>query len=250
MPQSRVSEPRLAVSRLEWAALLFAMTFPSLMSWLEFWVLPHQDPHTGVNLPLVFAGGKLLQFAFPLLYLVLVAPRELRPARPSAAGLGYALAFALVVAVGVGALYFPWLKHLHPFTTIGGRINHILERFHLASPAGFIAFGLFIAVLHALLEEYYWRWFVFGRLRRHVPLALALVVSSLAFMSHHVLVLGYYFPDHFWSAALPFSLCVAGGGFVWAWLYHRTGNLYACWLSHLLVDAAIMFVGYDLAWRG
>ena len=72
--------------------------------------------------------------------------------------------------------------------------------------------ALFISVFHSLLEEYYWRWFVFGRLERSLPLAAAIGISSLAFMAHHVFVLAYYFPGRFWSAAVPFSLCVAAGG--------------------------------------
>ena len=36
------------------------------------------------------------------------------------------------------------------------------------------------------------------------------------------------------------------GGAVWAWVYHRTRSLAATWLSHALVDAAILMVGYDL----
>jgi uncharacterized protein len=36
------------------------------------------------------------------------------------------------------------------------------------------------------------------------------------------------------------------GGAFWAWLYHRSGNLIAPWLSHALIDAAIFTVGYDL----
>jgi hypothetical protein len=29
-------------------------------------------------------------------------------------------------------------------------------------------------------------------------------------------------------------------------LYRRSGSLYGPWLSHLLVDAAIFWIGYDL----
>jgi membrane protease YdiL (CAAX protease family) len=45
---------------------------------------------------------------------------------------------------------------------------------------------------------------------------------------------------------LPFSLAVGAGGAVWSWLYHRTGSIYSPWISHLIIDAAIMAVGYDL----
>ena len=36
------------------------------------------------------------------------------------------------------------------------------------------------------------------------------------------------------------------GGAAWAWLYHRYGNLYAAWISHLIVDVALILIGYDL----
>jgi len=103
-----------------------------------------------------------------------------------------------------------------------------------------------IAVLlaHSLLEEYYWRWFVFGRLarllkKRWVPYVLA----SLGFAGHHYIVLGAFLP--IWSAALLGS-CVGLMGVVWCWLYRRQGSLAGCWISHLMADAAIVYVGYDL----
>src|SRR5262249_1527345 len=110
-------------------------------------------------------------------------------------------------------------------------------------------FAVFVTVPHSLLEEYYWRWFVFGQLRRRLTLASAIVISSLGFMAHHVIILYVFFPDHFLTAAVPFSLCVAAGGAVWAWLYERSGSIYAPWLSHLVVDAGLFVVGYDLFFR-
>ena len=63
------------------------------------------------------------------------------------------------------------------------------------------------------MEEYYWRWFAFGRLRRICPLWLAVAVSSGAFMLHHVVVLSAYVqPQYFWGVAFFFSLMVAAAG--------------------------------------
>jgi membrane protease YdiL (CAAX protease family) len=42
------------------------------------------------------------------------------------------------------------------------------------------------------------------------------------------------------------SSAVAVGGAFWAWLYERTGSIYSAWLSHLLIDAGIFWVGYEL----
>jgi membrane protease YdiL (CAAX protease family) len=42
------------------------------------------------------------------------------------------------------------------------------------------------------------------------------------------------------------SAAVAVGGAMWAWLYQRSGSIYAPWLSHLLIDAAIFTIAFDM----
>jgi membrane protease YdiL (CAAX protease family) len=120
----------------------------------------------------------------------------------------------------------------------------------LGSPLVYGLFALFLAVPHSFLEEYYWRWFVFGQLRRVTPTLAAMVISSLGFMAHHVIVI-HQFLQQGWPITLFFSLCVALGGFLWAWLYVRSRSLYGPWVSHLLVDFGIMYIGYNLVkWNG
>jgi membrane protease YdiL (CAAX protease family) len=125
-----------------------------------------------------------------------------------------------------------------------------LREFGLFTPTAFLLFGLFLALVHSLLEEYYWRWFVFGGLNQKRGRWTGIILSSVAFMAHHVVILGVFFANRFWSAAVPMAACVGLGGVVWAWLYDRSGSLYACWLSHALVDAAILAVGFDLLFCG
>ena len=161
--------------------------------------------------------------------------------------MGLAIGFGLIIMAGTFGLYFLVLKQSGLFDGTAEKLAAWLAKFHANTPEFFLVMALFISVLHSLLEEYYWRWFVLGRLRRYLPLGVALVIGSLAFMAHHVFVLAYYFPGRFWLAAVPFSLCVAAGGLVWGWLYARYQNLYATWLSHIMADAAFMIVGYDMA---
>ena len=96
-----------------------------------------------------------------------------------------------------------------------------------------------------MFEEYYFRWFLFGRMRAFLPLPAALVLSGLVFMAHHVILLNYYLPGQFWIIGI-FSLCIATGGMTWSWLYARTGSLYAPWLSHAVIDVVILAIGWDL----
>jgi membrane protease YdiL (CAAX protease family) len=153
--------------------------------------------------------------------------------------------FGAMVAGGMVAAYHFWLKPADFFSAATEPILAKVTGMGLLTPAAFIALGVFYSLAHSLLEEYYWRWFVFARLAEVAKLPTAIVVSSLGFAAHHVLVIGFYFG---WMAAATwlFSAGVAIGGAVWAWTYHRSGSLIGPWLSHLLVDAAIFAIGYDL----
>ncbi len=233
-------------SKMDLAALVVAMTFPSLMSWIEFWVLPGTGEGQNPWLLGVFGTGKVVQFSLPALVVFWWEGERFQFAWPNRRGIGIGILFALLFAGGAFPLYFGWLKHTDLFADTPRKLADWLYENNANTPAAFFALAFFILGPHSLLEEYYWRWFVFGRLQRHLPWGWAVVLASLAFMSHHVFVLGYYFPGRFWLVAVPFSLCVACAGGVWAWLYHRSGNLYAPWLSHLLADSAIMVVGYDM----
>jgi membrane protease YdiL (CAAX protease family) len=233
-------------STARWTLIVVALVFPTIVAWLYFVELQTGGGAANPALQMVYSGGKGLQFALPLLAVVVLERRWPRLKSPTSAGLAIGVGFALLVTVAILALYFGFLKGSEVLARTPAMLKAKLEEFGLATPLGFIGLAVFLSVIHSLAEEYYWRWFVFGQLQRLLPLGPALVISSLGFMGHHVVVLAVYFPGHFWTAALPFSLCIAIGGGFWAWLYHRTGTLYAPWLSHLLVDAAIMTIGYAL----
>jgi membrane protease YdiL (CAAX protease family) len=231
------------------AALMFAMVFPTVMAWWYFVSLTSGGPVTSGGNPLMIAAyalGKVVQFGFPLAYVWSFDRQRLGLAAPSLRGLASGLAFGAVVATGMFALYLgllsdsPWLADTH------GRIEAKINEFGVGTPARFFVFAAFLSIAHSLMEEYYWRWFVFGRLRQYLPLGLSLLLSSLAFMGHHVVVLAVFLRGHFWELAVPLSLAVAVGGAVFAWLYERTGSLYSPWAGHILIDAAIMTMGYDM----
>jgi uncharacterized protein len=237
----------------EWSALAFAMIFPTIMAWLYFIFLgrpvspePVTDPSANVLVQAAYAMGKILQFSFPMIYLAIWEPMSLRPSRPRFQGLRLGIALGLLVAIGGLALYFLGLKNWLTDVGAASMIRHKIQEFNVNTPLRYAGLASFLAVVHSLLEEYYWRWFVFGRLRRFIPLWFAVAVSSLAFMAHHVIILGRFLPNQFWTAAVPLSLCIAIGGAFWAWLYNRSGSLYSTWISHLLVDAAVLTIGYDL----
>jgi membrane protease YdiL (CAAX protease family) len=243
-------------SSLLWSALIFAMAFPTIMAWLYFVALAPDpaSPAASGNLAVVVAygAGKVIQFAFPLVFVLVYEPQLLRPTRPRWRGVLWGLGFGLAVCGAMFLLYdFHFRKELVKINA-PAKIEAKLRHFGLNTPAGFLTMAVFLSLVHSLLEEYYWRWFVFGRLQRCLAVSAAIVVSGLAFMAHHVVVLAEFAPgsDQFFTKVVPFSIGIAAGGMVWAWLYYRTASIYAPWLSHLLIDAGLMVVGYDLVFGG
>jgi hypothetical protein len=225
------------------AAVVFATVFPTLAAWLYFVAFAGQGP----AMRLVFAGSKVFQACFPVLWLGAVRRQRLRPGPASSRGLVIGLAFGLVVLAATYASYELYLKRSQYLGGAAPAIGGKLAEIGIDTPAAFLATALFISVVHSLFEEYYWRWFVFGQLRRWLGLWPAVVLSGIGFALHHVVVLAVYIgPEHFWTAVLTLSAAVALGGMFWAWLYARSGSLLGPWLGHLLVDAGLMWIGFDL----
>ena len=147
-----------------------------------------------------------------------------------------ALFLAYVVVLGQG----PLLEEARP------RILSRVQAIGADTPIRFLGLALFLSVIHSLLEEYYWRWFVFGRLQERMHVAGAVILSSAAFTLHHVIVLHAFLGPDFWPVTLALSLAVGLGGAIWAVIYHRCRLLAAPWISHILVDLAILAIGYHL----
>jgi len=232
-----------------WAVLALALAGPTVATFLYFVVLASPAELASKPNPWLqgfYTGSKVLQFSLPVLWLGWWQGQRLRPGPVRWDGWRLGVGFGFLVLVAGLGLYFGALRGAQALNHCAVQLRAKVSDFGLATPAGFIVLGTFLSLIHSLLEEYYWRWFVFGELRRLVPLGTAIVVSGVAFMAHHVVVVAVYFPGYFLSWTVPLSLAVAIGGMFWAWLYHRTGSIWAAWLSHLVIDAAIMIVGYDL----
>jgi membrane protease YdiL (CAAX protease family) len=270
-------------SRATVGALAFALLFPSLFTWVYFVALAGAP---GGLQQTVYGTCKTIQFLFPIVWLLAVErkrrdgmpslaqpgsacracspdaarresmPPGMAPLRPGTAGLAAGVIFGAIILAAIVVLYHLWFKpeEYHGLWFKAGKslasarqeIRDKLVQFGVGGPLGYVVLAAFYSVVHSFLEEYYWRWFVFGRLRDLMGWKTAVVVASVGFMGHHVIVLGT-FCGWLSPATWVFSLAVGLGGAFWAWLYHRSRSLLGPWASHLLIDAAIFVVGYDLA---
>ena len=243
-PLSRPTPHKEAVApapRIAFGAAI-GLILPTLITWIYF--VEAADYSAGLQRT-VGLTTKCAQFAFPILWIWLALKERIPRSRPSLRGTSLGLMFGIAVAVCGWIVFEQFLRDSSAFAAALQPIRAKVAGFGLDSPAKYVALGVFYSLFHSLLEEYYWRWFVFGQLRRVLPIAAAIVISAMGFMAHHVIVLAMYFGWVSWQTML-FSLAVAVGGAFWAWLYQRTGSLVGPWISHLVVDAGIFAIGYDL----
>jgi membrane protease YdiL (CAAX protease family) len=244
---NRIDQQNLTYStesdrKLRWFGVIFAIVFPTISTWAYF-VLADRFS-TGMQQS-IYLIVKSVQFAFPLFWVWAVLQEPLRVSRPNARGLALGAVFGVIVVAAGWLVFDSLLRETAAFAAAAPRIREKIAEFGIDSVGKYAVLAVFYSLIHSLLEEYYWRWFVFRKLRGLTALWPAILVSALAFMGHHVVVLGQFFEELPWLGWL-FSLAVAVGGVFWAWLYDRSGSLYSTWLSHLAIDAGIFWIGYEL----
>lgn len=220
-----------------WSGLVPALVVPAAATLVVVHVLPGTPAGKAL-----YAGLKLFTLAWPAFAVLALERRRMPWAGPRAAAraLPLGLAAGLALGGGVAALYLatplgPYVRTFAPI--VRTRVTELGIREH------YVAFASFLALAHSLIEEYYWRGYVFGRMAelwRPVP---AGALAAVAFAAHHYAILGSFFPA---ADTIAFGTCVGLGGAFWSWLCRRQGTIAGAWLSHACVDAAILGVGYDL----
>jgi uncharacterized protein len=230
------------MQRRESTILFVALVYPTLLTLVYFvWTVEISQQAQQLS----YGLGKAIQFTLPLVWAGFLCREKLRWPRWSTAGLASGILFGLLIDAAMFGLYLGYFRTAGTFAAAGSEMLKHLSGIGVTTPAIYAGVALFYSLLHSLLEEYYWRWFVFGRLRRLIALNPAIGISSIAFMAHHVVVLGLYFGwTNLWTWL--FAAATAVGGAFWAWLYERSGSIYGPWASHLLLDAGIFAIGYDL----
>ena len=118
----------------------------------------------------------------------------------------------------------------------------------LSSGAGvnkdnFLFISLYISFVNSLLEEFFFRGFLFANLKDSAGRGMAYGFSSLMFALYHVaMMIGWFHP----AVTLLLIAGLTVGGMIFNFLNEKQENICTSWLVHMFANFAINTVGFIL----
>lgn len=139
---------------------------------------------------------------------------------------------------GIGLAYTFFQNKINPYL-----IQEIAQRILLTTPHRYILLVCYWIFINSLIEEYFWRGFIFLKLKKILSPLLSSTLVSFFFCLHHFLALNLYFP-------ITLTWIATGGIFFgslfWCYLCHQSQSIIPGFISHIGADLIIFSIGYRL----
>ena len=142
-----------------------------------------------------------------------------------------------VYAVILGAYFL--VRPFFDFSSIAGNLSQNAG----ITRENFLLVSLYISFANSLLEEFFFRGFVFMNLKGSMGRKFAYWFSAVCFAAYHVAMMSG------WFSPILFALVMAGltvGGLIFNRLNERLGTIYGSWLTHMFANFAINTIGFML----
>ncbi|NQT59614.1 MAG: CPBP family intramembrane metalloprotease [Bacteroidetes bacterium] len=148
--------------------------------------------------------------------------------------------FTLLWSIFMFMLIFAAAFVLKSFIDIEAISSDFINRMKLSN-RGMVFAGVYTIFVNSLIEEYFFRGFIFQELLKrgwHKP---AYIISSAAFAIYHVSIFEAWF-----STGLMMVMLVGlfVGGLIFAYFVKKTESILASWLIHVSADLALVLFGF------
>jgi CAAX protease family protein len=213
--------------------LLFFCLFPALLTFVSFTLQ--------IGYPWTYGFGKVFMVLIPVFVFWIKAGtwkdifQEIGIIKTKGlVGISVGVFFALVILF----LYYMIFKPLLNPDNFIGKISS------LGLDGYYWPMCIFLGCINSLVEEFYWRGFLANLLRRRIAsVLLASLLAGILFGLHHVFPLLHYFT---WPQALLFSVGTVIASFIWTLMRLRGVSIIDCYISHIIADFSIFWVGWTL----
>ncbi len=187
----------------------------------------------------IFTLTKIWLVVFPWWWRLKVEKKTIRTPKITWKQINWGLILGVLMAAAIVASYFG----------IGQKFLDVAAVRDQAIAAGLTDVKIyFLGVLYwsfvnAFIEEAVWRGFVHRHCKTLFPHLWAILISALFFTLHHIIAMAFYLQDV--GLVLLSSLGVFLAGVIWSACLQRSA-FWSAYISHILADLAIAFVGWHL----
>lgn len=151
-------------------------------------------------------------------------------------------AIALGLGLGVYALILGGYLLVRNFFDFSGIAGNLLDNAGV-SKDNFPYVSLYISFVNSLLEELFFRGFLFLNLKNTARRGFAYGFSAGAFALYHVAMMIGWFGIWLWLLVMAGLLV---GGLIFNWLNEKLDSIYPSWLVHMCANFAINTIGFLL----
>lgn len=149
------------------------------------------------------------------------------------------LVISIILGLGVYGLIIGGFILFKDFIDLNN-IERLLSKNVNVNRENFVLVALYISFFNSLLEEFFFRGFLFLGLKKLGNTMKAYVISSLLFTIYHIAIIGSWFNIGIFLLAMV-GLFI--GGLIFNGLNHTNDNIYNSWLVHMFANFAINTVG-------
>jgi uncharacterized protein len=203
----------------------------------------------GAIMSLLIATGKVGQTALvicqvwllllPMVWLLWVEHKPLKIPRPKRHEWITGLIIGLLMFCIILSAYWLFLCHWIDAIDLRNKMQRIGDINQLVFQIG----GVYFIFINSLIEEYFWRWFVYRRCEELISGRAAVFLSALFFTMHHTIGLAV-FTD--WRVVILGTLAVFGAGVVWSEYYRKYRSIWINYCSHAMADLALHIVAWQI----
>lgn len=119
-------------------------------------------------------------------------------------------------------------------------IRELLYKSRDINKNNFFYVAVYISFLNSLLEEFFFRGFLFLSLKKTTTRPIAYLVSALAFAVYHIGIMSDWFNIVIFLLAL---IALFGVGLIFNYFNEESNNIYNSWLVHMFANFALNSIG-------
>ncbi len=150
--------------------------------------------------------------------------------------------YGLIVGLLSFIAIFVAYNLLGRFIDLGSIQNELQNKLGITA-MNFIFVGLYITFVNSLLEEYFFRNFIFLSIFKSHRKIFAYIYSSALFSLYHIAIFAKWF-----EPAITI-ICIVGLftiGLIYNFINSKKKNFVNSWIAHMMADSAIILIGLNM----